>query len=179
MRRKQSAPRFRGSFSTLNCHLKCSTLLFLRSKASTCLLLPWSIFSATISSQSYFRIFWPMGGEWCDFDEKWLLDEVERGRMTNPVLKTVQSVLGFVMWHSLGAIALKPAWNEIKEKLQSKTWSYNPWMVAEIRGCLVMRITIFVIHNNTRVGVRPCSAHPCRLKPASSFSSLLPRICHL
>ena len=61
-------------------------------------------------------------GEWCDFDEKWLLDEVERGRMTNPVLKTVRSVLGSVIWHSLGAIALKPAWNEIKEKLQSKTW---------------------------------------------------------
>jgi hypothetical protein len=61
-------------------------------------------------------------GGWCDFDEKWLLDEVERGRMTNPVLKTVRSVLGSVIWHSLGAIALKPAWNEIKEKLQSKTW---------------------------------------------------------
>jgi hypothetical protein len=62
------------------------------------------------------------GGEWCDFDEKWLLDEVERGRMTNPVLKTAQSLLGFVVWHSLGAISVKPTWNEIKEKLQSKTW---------------------------------------------------------
>jgi hypothetical protein len=62
-----------------------------------------------------------IAGEWSCFDDEWLLNRVESGRMTNPVLKVLKAPLDFVAWYLLGRTGIIPVWNEIKEILQSKT----------------------------------------------------------